>query len=262
MCLLFEADFDGHPIHVLHLRGRVAFLALELGAAAGYEGDGQRFVDQLVREWAPSLDEDDDVARLTGKELEALRRELPALPPTPSVLVLFATGAVTSLLRSRARFAGGLVRFLHDEVLSRGLTIRPAGGPTDDGRGGAAPAALPRPPFTLHVAAMGRESIPGTPMEEAPIGEAPTTALPLVAELDRARRQVRRLRALLGEVYGLVSGVDALERLAVDLRGEGLIDDAQWAALRVEAAEERLGRRLRAPLPTFGSVEAAPLAAA
>jgi hypothetical protein len=48
----------------------------------------------------------------------------------------------------------------------------------------------------------------------------------------------------------------------VDLRGEGLIDDAQWAALRVEAAEERLGRRLRAPLPTFGSVEAALLAAA
>ena len=64
MCLLFQAGFDGHPIHVLHLRGRVAFLAIELGAAAGYEEDGQRFVDQLVREWAPSLEEDDDVAQL------------------------------------------------------------------------------------------------------------------------------------------------------------------------------------------------------
>lgn len=261
MCLLFQAGFDGHPIHVLHLRGRVAFLAIELGAAAGYEEDGQRFVDQLVREWAPSLDEDDDVAQLTGKELEALRRDLPALPPTPSLLVLFATGAVTSLLRSRARFARGLVRFLHDEVLSRVLTVRPAHGPTDDDSGGAAPAAPPRPPFTLHVVAMGRETTRETPTD-APIPEGPAMEHPLAAELDRSRRQVRRLRELLGDVYGLVSGVDALERLAVDLRGEGLIDDQQWAALRVEAVEERLGRRIRAPLPTFGLVEAAPLAAA
>ena len=80
MPVLFTAFFNEHPITVRQIRGRPAFLAHELGIAAGYADDGQRFVDQIVREWAPCLDEDDDIAQVVGRKgnLNALAEGTPA----------------------------------------------------------------------------------------------------------------------------------------------------------------------------------------
>src|SRR5947207_2761162 len=53
--LTYTTRFLDSPVHVLELRGRTAFLAHEVGAAAGYAEDGDRFLQMLTTEWAPSL---------------------------------------------------------------------------------------------------------------------------------------------------------------------------------------------------------------
>ena len=118
MYLLFRAAFDVHPIHVLQVRGRTAFLASEIGSAAGHCEDGATFLDLVNGDLAPSLHEDDDVAQLTPVELAALRREVPVVGD--SVLVLFRSGAEKALPRSGARHATALLAFLRRQVFPRG----------------------------------------------------------------------------------------------------------------------------------------------
>lgn len=244
MSVLFTAFFNDHPITVLQIRGRTAFLAYELGIAAGYEDDGQRFVNQVVREWAVSLDEDDDVAQLVGNELGVLKREVPLPPNTTTALVLFPTGAERCLVRSHARAARKLVCFLHDEVLSRVIAFNhantPARGGTDDG---APPAPMP-PPTPIRSAlerAMARS-------------EPPTPKTPL-------RRAVEQFNAAANRLDSIDRRKDhyrEMIRLAETLRADDLITAEQCAGLRVEAVEELLGRPLRCALPLFGLDTAQP----
>ena len=142
MSVLFHDRFADTTLHVLHIRGRTAFLALEIGAAAGHSDGGQGFVDLLTREWAASFDEDEDVAQLVGAELDALKREVPLPPTTTTVIVLFSTGVDRALLRSHARNARALLGFIHGRILSRVISL--AGGRDDDSSGGA-PAEAPPP---------------------------------------------------------------------------------------------------------------------
>lgn len=236
MSLVFTAHYDGHPISVLELRGRVAFLPHELGIAAGYIGDGQRFVDQIVHEWAESLDDDDDIAQIVGKELDALKREVPIPPSAHSALVLFPTGAERCLLRSRARCSRDLIRFLQEDVLSRVVAYNHANTPAR----GFSPDDEPAPP---RVVPLG----PKSALQRAMHGDAPKKSL-LQEALDRltaANRKVNDSATRQARYREMI-------RLASDLRDEGLVNDEQWAALRVEAVEELLGRSLRASLPPFG----------
>lgn len=252
MSLLFTATFDGHPINVLQLRGRCAFLAHELGVAAGYAGDGQRFVDQIVHEWAASLDEDDDLAQVVGKELAVLIREVPLPPTTTSALVLFPTGAELALLRSHVRNSRALVCFLHDEVLSRVIAFNrantPARGRSGDGGGGVPVPA--EPPSTL-ASALAR-AIAGEPGPTPSPGRALADAVDRLEALGKGIDTIDRRKAAYQEIIAL----------AGDLRDEGLLTPEQWAALRVEAVEELLGRSMRAPLPAFGFDLAMPPSAA
>lgn len=244
MSVLFTAFFNEHPITVLQIRGRTAFLAHEIGIAAGYADDGQRFVDQIIREWAACLDEDDDIAQVVGNELGVLKREVPLPPSTTTALVLFPTGAERCLVRSHARAARKLVCFLHDEVLSRVIAFNhantPARGGTDDG---APPAPMP-PPTPLRSALQramdgDRSPTPKSPMKEA--AEKLNAAVKRLNAIDRRKEHYREMI-----------------RLAETLRADGLITMDQWAALRVEAVEELLGRPLRASLPPFGLDTAQP----
>lgn len=250
MSVLFTATFDGHPINVLQLRGRCAFLAHELGVAAGYSGDGQRFVDQIVNEWAASLDEDDDLAQVVGKELGVLVREVPLPPTTTSALVLFPTGAERALLRSHVRSSRALVCFLHDEVLSRVIAFNrantPAQGRTGDGGGGTPVPAEPRATLGSALA----RAIAGEPKPTP--GRALADAVDKLKALGKRIDSIERRKAAYQEILAL----------AGDLRDEGLITAEQWAALRVEAVEELLGRSMRAPLPAFGFDLAMPPSAA
>ncbi|MFN7144985.1 MAG: hypothetical protein ACK4YP_14505, partial [Myxococcota bacterium] len=91
--------------------GRPAFLAHEVGAAAGYL-DATDFVDRIAREWGASLEDDDDIGFLTPRELRAVHRELPDVPADDRTLVLFASGVDKTLARSHARHARPLREFL------------------------------------------------------------------------------------------------------------------------------------------------------
>ena len=144
MSVIFNLPFFDFTIHVLRIRGRVAFVARNLGLAAGYSDGGQGFIDLIVREWAASFDEDDDIAQITGADLEVLKREVPLPDDTNMELVLFASGVDRALTRSRARNARSLLGFLHSDVLSQVHTLY--GTDPDDGSQGGAPAA-PQPPL-------------------------------------------------------------------------------------------------------------------
>lgn len=235
MSVLFTAFFNEHPITVLQIRGRTAFLANELGIAAGYADDGQRFVDQIVREWAACLDEDDDIAQVVGNELGVLQREVPLPSNTTTALVLFPTGAERCLVRSHARGARKLVCFLRDEVLSRVIAFNhantPARGGTDDA---SPPPALPpqRVPTALERAMHGGK------LPKGALQEALDKVKALGKRVEAADRRKDHYREMI--------------RLAETLRADGLITRDQWAALRVEAVEELLGRPLRTSLPPFG----------
>ncbi len=238
MSVLFTAFFNEHPITVLQIRGRPAFLAHELGIAAGYADDGQRFVDQIVREWAPCLDEDDDIAQVVGHELGVLKREVPLPPNTTTALVLFPTGAERCLVRSHARAARKLVCFIHDEVLSRVIAFNHANTPARGGFDDGAPLVAAPAPIPLRSAlqrAMDGETVP---MPRSPMKEAAKKLNAAVKRLNAIDRRKDHYREMI--------------RLAQELRGQDLITTDQWAALRVEAVEELLGRPLRSSLPPFG----------
>ena len=236
MILLFKFEFNGNIVHVLHLRGRTAFLATEIGAAAGYGEGGRRFVDLIIREWAAALDEDEDVAQITGGELAAIRREVPLPDNATLALVLFRTGIERTLMRSDAKFAKPLLGYLHRDVLSRVATLTedpsppasaPASGDSDGSDGGGAPPA-------------------------------PPPRLPLwgLAACDHAATHLRRI-----ELVGAVLRYHAIRRVSAQLEEDGFLDEGLAADLQVEALEELLGRRLRTQLPSFGKLVDSPLAA-
>lgn len=242
MSVLFRAKFNDVLIHVLHIRGRTAFLATELGAAAGYSDGGQGLVDQIVREWAPSFDEDDDLAQVVGAELEQLKREVPLPPTTTMALVLFTTGAERALQRARVRHARALLGFMHAEVLSRVISL---GGGAGDGGEGGAPANAP-PPFPSRK--RGAAFRMPTAAEIIAVGGELNK---LLAGLNELAENNRETADVYNELQRQVHGYEALTRLAVDLRTLGLISNIEYAALRVEAVELLLGRPIETPLPPF-----------
>lgn len=221
MSVLFTVPVPpiGVVLHVLQIRNRTAFLARELGLAAGASADGAGFLHNIIHEWAASLDEDDDVAQLVGAELDALKREVPLPADTTMELVLFATGAERVLMRSRLRHARSLIVFLHSEVLSRVLTLQ---SDADDD---------------------GDDSAPAGP--DAARAETPESARDVVA-CTQVVTVVVRDRTSPGEV-----ACEAITTLAGELYGLDLIEDDVYGALRVEAVEALLGRRLRTRLPVF-----------
>ena len=236
MILQFQFVFNETLVHVLHLRGRTAFLATELGAAAGYGEGGRRFVDLIIHEWAPSLDEDDDIAQITGPELAALRREVPLPKNATLALVLFRTGAERTLMRADAKFAKPLLGFLYKEVLSRVVTLAEE-----------APKA---------AAAPDDADDDDTDDTEGDSTEAPTAAPPRarlwdLAACDHASAQLRRV-----EISAALVRYHAVLRLTEQLVEDGFIDEGTAADLKVEAVEVILGRPLFTPLHRFGAADA------
>ncbi len=119
MSLLFRADLLGHPLHVLEIRGRAAFLAHEIGAAAGHGDHGNRLLDVLLHVWATAFEEDEDLAFLDGRDLARVRRETGLPYRQGRVLVLFPRGVEKALDRSDARYAGILREHLERVVYPR-----------------------------------------------------------------------------------------------------------------------------------------------
>lgn len=243
MSLLFRESFFSSPLHVLHIRGRTAFLALEIGAAAGHSDGGQGFVDLLTREWAADFDEDNDVAQLVGAELDTLKREV-ALPPTTTMaLVLFPTGVERALQRSRARNARSLLGYIHATILSRVISLSAR---DDDDSSGGAPAEAPPPA--------------GLPKRTALVIRTPAIreAIALAKELQALVAQLQHLadtQAALGEkqdrLQRQVLGYKALIRLAEELYALKVISIGDYCAIHVEAVEILIGGEIGTPLPPF-----------
>lgn len=232
MSVRLAETFDNHPIHVLEVRGRPAFVPCELAIAAGYQEEGRRFLDQIFHDWAAGLDEDDDLAQLTPAELDSVRRDLPWMSDTKLGVVLFATGAERCLRRARARRAQALLEFVQTTLLPRfdELTEEPEPEPAPSGYGSTALAAV-----------IGGDT-----------KRAPTTALQdALAKLKGG--QIRK-------VEGRTVGYRALVELAEALREDHVVTHEEWGALRVEAVEHLLGRGLRTRLGLADLLAEAPAA--
>ena len=219
MSVRFADTFDGHPIHVLDVRGRPAFIPSELAIAAGYQEQGRRFLDQIFHDWAAGLDEDGDLAQLTPTELAAAKRDLPGMSDTKLAVVLFASGAERCLRRARARRAGALLTFLQDTLLPR------FDAQTEE------PAHPLVSPGTTSLAAVMR-------------GDAPRTRNVLADAMSKLKALGGELRKV--ERQGV--GYRALVELAEALREDKVVTHEEWGALRVEAVEHLLGRGLRTRL--------------
>jgi hypothetical protein len=221
MSVLFIEHFDHHPITVLEVRGRPAFLPFELAVAAGYAEAGKRFVDQIFREWAQSLDEDDDIAQLVGGELAAIKREVPAFADASVGIVLFPTGAERCLRRSHARRARELVTFIHGTLLPRFVQLT---------LGEVTPTARPAG---------------STSLAKAMEGERERTRK---AAIRVAFAKLGRLGVKFRKVDEQKEGYRELVHLADALREDHVVTHEEWGALRVEAIEHLLGRSLRTRL--------------
>ena len=221
MSVLFTDHFDQHPLHVLVVRGRPAFVPCELAIAAGYQEEGRRFLDQIFHDWAAGLEEDDDLAQLTPTELDAIKRDLPGMSDAKLGVVLFASGAARCLGRARARRASALLEFVRTTLLPRfeELTQEEPATPSN-ARGSTALAAV----------------LAGDPKR------ARTSAL---------QDALAKLKGLGGRIRKLESpsvGYRALVELADALREDHVVTHDEWGALRVEAVEHLLGRGLRTRL--------------
>jgi hypothetical protein len=219
MSVLFIEHFDHHPITVLEVRGRPAFLPFELAVAAGYAEAGKRFVDQIFWEWAQSLDEDDDIAQLVGVELAAIKREVPAFADSSVGIVLFPTGAERCLRRSHARRARELVMFIHGTCLPRFVQLT---------TGDQTPTAGPAGSTSL------AKAMEGAPTRKTAIRDA--------------FAQLRRRGVKFRKVDDQKEGYRELVHLADALREDHVVTHEEWGALRVEAIEHLLGRSLRTRL--------------
>lgn len=238
MSVLFTVPVppSGVVLHVLQIRNRTAFLARELGLAAGASDDARGFLDNIVREWAASLEEDDDVAQLVGAELDVLKREVPL--PADTTMELFATGAERVLTLSRLRHSRSLILFLHAEVLSRVLTLHD---PDDGGQNGA-----PASPGSTAGRAAPKPAASPTPN---PAEASPTMLWTyLIVGLSEVADKQERTVAASERLCRSVVAFDAINKLAEELVHYDIGDDA-YCKLRWEAVEELLGRRLRTPFP-------------
>ena len=234
MSVRFTETFDNHPIHVLDVRGRPAFVPCELAIAAGYQEEGRRFLDQIFHDWAAGLDEDEDVAQLTPVELDALKRDLPGMSDLKLGVVLFGSGAERCLRRARARRARELLAFVRGTLL-----------PRFDEMTGDEPENPPRSAGSTALAKV----IAGDPMRTGK------------GALHDALAKLKALGGRIRKVEGRGVGYRALVELAEALREEHVVTHEEWGALRVEAVEHLLARGLRTRLGLADLLDEAPAAA-
>jgi hypothetical protein len=213
--VLFTAEIEGQPITVPEVRGRPAFLPHQLDIAAGYSALGHRFTEQITREWAPSLEEE-GLAYLSGSAYRTLQRDLPDRPDVRHGLMLFYTGAEKCLRFSQVRRAKALAEFSMETMLPRFVAI------TGNDR--------PRESTALTRAIAGEKR----PAPKSTLADA-------VAKIKPLGGRIQKLEDFL-------HGFREFVKLADDLRAVGVVTDAEWGCLRVEAMEHLLGRRLRTRL--------------
>jgi prophage antirepressor-like protein len=203
-------NFNDTAITTYIFEGRPCWIALEVGRAIGYSGNGKGLVDQLRDEWSAEMVEGQDFAAFTGDRLKSfqdLTKEGGYSPPSSAnqITVLYETGMWLVLVKTRRPAGLALRRFLVEQVLPQVAR---------DGR------YLPEREVTQQGVMVENEH-----------------AIRLRDLEYRERELDMRIRQ--GKAAALVTLVDSLPYLTDDIR----------QAYRVKAAEEITGQNLSLLLP-------------
>jgi prophage antirepressor-like protein len=203
-------NFNNTAITTYIFEGRPCWIALEVGRAIGYSGNGKGLVDQLRDEWSAEMVEGQDFAVLTSDRLKSfqdLTKEGGYSPPSSAnqITVLYETGMWLVLVKTRRPAGLALRRFLVEQVLPQVAR---------DGR------YLPEREVTQQGVMVENEH-----------------AIRLRDLEYRERELDMRIRQ--GKAAALVTLVDSLPYLTDDIR----------QAYRVKAAEEITGQNLSLLLP-------------
>ncbi|MCP4606364.1 MAG: hypothetical protein GY847_38610, partial [Proteobacteria bacterium] len=118
------SEFDGQSITTITYKGRLCWLAVEIGRALGYSNKGSRLAGKISESWSEELIEDKDYQYLRGAELSEFKRVLDVLPGSgrtyskaPQMLLLFEPGLHFVLLKTNKPIGAKLRRFLVDQVM-------------------------------------------------------------------------------------------------------------------------------------------------
>lgn len=134
---LLRAEFEGHPLTILSINGRTAWVAREVGHALGYAQRGSRLAACIGERWDEFLP-GVDYAVLTGEPLAQLKAAgVDIDAKTPSLVVLFESGVLMVLTKTHKDAGRRLRRYLVDEVLprlARGESVPPPGRPAAPAR--------------------------------------------------------------------------------------------------------------------------------
>jgi prophage antirepressor-like protein len=204
-------NFNNTAITTYIFEGRPCWVALEVGRAIGYSGNGKGLVDQLRDEWSAEMVEGQDFAVLAGDRLKSfqdLTKEGGYSPPSSAnqITVLYETGIWLVLVKTRRPAGLALRRFLVEQVLPQLAR---------DGR------YLPEREVT----------------EQGQMQMRDDHALRLRDMEYRERELDMRIRQT--KAHTLVTLIDSLPYLSDDIR----------QAYRVKAAEEVTGQNLSLLLP-------------
>lgn len=111
-------SFQGHPLAVLELGDRKAWIAAQVSEALGYD---PKKVSSMIRgEWSEDFEEGVEFARLTGDELAAVKAAVPEIGTrAAAVTVLFEEGVTAVLQRTRQPAGVAFRRWWRREVMPR-----------------------------------------------------------------------------------------------------------------------------------------------
>jgi prophage antirepressor-like protein len=156
-----DLPFEGKRVTAYVFRGRLTWIAINVGDALGYDNGGKDLPDVIRKAWSDEFVEGVDFAVLTGEELKEFKAvmgltERHSVSRAPALMVLYETGLDLVCLRTERPLGKKLRRMIAEEVLPklrRGDTILPAGA--------AAPPALPVHVIEMQVASQFIEASRG-----------------------------------------------------------------------------------------------------
>lgn len=145
-------DFEGGPLTTITYKGRIAFIAKEVGERLGY-ADGGKIPKMIRQEWKDEFEEEVDYTLPKGSDLSDLKAVLEvsteyglSFKYAPHVMLLYESGVNAVALLSRKPVARRLRQFIAREVmpqLNRDGRYDPGRSVMEDGTLSELPRTLP-----------------------------------------------------------------------------------------------------------------------
>ena len=116
-------EFEGATITTITYKGKLCWIASEVGQTLGYSKKGGRLVDKITESWSTEMLDGSDYAVLHGEELSDFKTFLELTPESgvsrrsPHIMLLYETGLHFVCLKTNKQIGRRLRRFLADEVM-------------------------------------------------------------------------------------------------------------------------------------------------